>query len=344
MVETTSVHLAGSLRRSVELSSDIDFVVEAKTPAGAIARIATMPRVASVETRSDTECRLRLANGTRVDVLACTSNELPAALAHGIAAPAHLARLVAVAADHGLRLTPQGLFHWEKEHEKRVALRDEAQLYAKLGLAWGPPEMREDAHYAGGLDVERLKRQWDEIDEVQEKVKIKILRGTEADIIADGAVDWPDAILERLDVVIASIHTRFRQAEAKMTERVLRAMRHPVFKIWGHPMGCLVSSRPPIPLRIEEVLDALAESRGAIEISGDPHRLDMEPKLARLAKERGIPFVLSVDAHAMRELDNVRYAIGLARRAGVQRQKVLNARSAAAFARAVKPAAGKRAA
>ncbi|MEA2752589.1 MAG: polymerase, partial [Myxococcales bacterium] len=313
------------------------------------------------------------------------------------------------AAEHGLRLTPEGLFHGEKGHEKRVPLRDEVQLYEKLGLAWVPPEMREDigeielatklaakgdafdlvvqddvrgfvhchstwsdgrhsieqmalaaeergasfititdhssaAHYAGGLDVERLKRQWDEIDEVQEKVKIKILRGTEADILADGAIDWPDAILERLDVVIASIHARFRQDEAKMTERVLRAMRHPVFKIWGHPMGRLVSSRPPIPLRIEEVLDALAESRGAIEISGDPHRLDMEPKLARLAKERGIPFVLSVDAHAMRELDNVRYAVGLARRTGVQRDEVLNTRSAAAFAKAVKPAAGKRAA
>jgi DNA polymerase (family 10) len=409
MEETTSVHLAGSLRRSVELSSDVDFVVEAKAPGEAIGRIAKMPRVASVATRNDAECRLRLADGTRVDVMACTSKELPAALAHAISSPAHLARLTALAAEHGLRLTPEGLFHGEKGHEKPVALRDEVELYAKLGLAWVPPEMREDigeielatklaargdtfhlvvqddvrgfvhchstwsdgrhsieqmalaaqergasfititdhssaAHYAGGLDVERLKRQWDEIDEVQEKVKIKILRGTEADILADGALDWPDAILERLDVVIASIHARFRQDEAKMTERVLRAMRHPVFKIWGHPMGRLVSSRPPIPLRIEEVLDALAESRGAIEISGDPHRLDMEPKLARLAKERGIPFVLSVDAHAMRELDNVRYAVGLARRAGVQPDEVLNTRSAAAFAKAVKPAAGKRAA
>jgi DNA polymerase (family 10) len=198
------------------------------------------------------------------------------------------------------------------------------------------------AHYAGGLDVERLERQWDEIDEVQEKVKIKILRGTEADILADGAIDWPDRILDRLDVVIASIHNRFRQDETKMTERVLRAMRHPVFKIWGHPMGRLVTSRPPIPLRIEEVLDALAGSRGAVEINGDPYRLDMEPKLARMARARGIPFVLSVDAHAMRELDNVEYAVGLARRAGIHRDEVLNARSANAFLKAVKPSAKKK--
>jgi DNA polymerase (family 10) len=401
MVETSSVHLAGSLRRSVELSSDVDLVVEAERPARAIAQITKMPRVASVESRSERECRLRLADGTRVDVVACDAADLPVTLAHAVSSPAHLAKLRALAAQHGLRLEPEGLFHGTKP----VPLHDEAALYAKLGLSWVPPEMREDigelelaarhdpfdlvvqddvrgfvhchsvwsdgrhtieqmakaaekrgasfititdhsaaAHYANGLDVERLKRQWDEIDEVQEKVKIKILRGTEADILADGAIDWPDRILERLDVVIASIHARFRQDEAKMTERVLRAMRHPVFKIWGHPMGRLVSSRPPIPLRVEEVLDALAESRGAIEISGDPHRLDMEPKLARKARERGIPFVLSVDAHSMPELDNVRYAIGLARRAGIHRDEVLNTRNAAAFARAVKPTSKNRAA
>lgn len=401
MPEAVSVHLAGSLRRSAELSGDLDFVVEAKVPARAVTRITEMPRVASVESRTDHEARIRLADGTRVDVLAVTPKQLPAALASAIASPAHLERLRERAALRGLRLERDGLFH----DGKRVPLADEAQLYAKLGLSWVPPEMREDvgeielaergdpfdlvvredvqgfvhchstwsdgrhaieqmaraaekrgaayititdhsaaAHYANGLDVERLKRQWDEIDEVQERVKIKILRGTEADILADGAIDWPDRILERLDVVIASIHNRFRQDEAKMTERVLRAMRHPVFKIWGHPMGRLVTSRPPIPLRIEEVLDALAESRGAVEISGDPHRLDMEPKLARLARERGIPFVLSVDAHSMPELDNVRYAVGLARRAGVHREEVLNTRGAAAFTKAVRPTARRRAA
>jgi DNA polymerase (family 10) len=194
------------------------------------------------------------------------------------------------------------------------------------------------AHYAGGLDIDRIRRQWDEIDEVQERVSIRILKGTETDILADGALDWPDAVLERFDVVIASIHNRYRQEEDAMTERILRAMRHPLFKIWGHPLGRLVTSRPPVPCRVEEVLDALAASRGAIEISGDPRRLDMEPRWARAARERGIPFVLSVDAHSMRELDNLRYAVGLARRAGLRRHDVLNARGPAAFARLVRPA------
>ena len=200
------------------------------------------------------------------------------------------------------------------------------------------------AHYAGGLDEERLLRQWDEIDEVQERVKIRLLKGTETDILADGALDWPDRLLARFEVIVASIHQRHQQNEAKMTERVLRAMRHPAFKIWGHPLGRLVRTRPPIPLRIEEVLDAMADAPCAIEISGDPARLDLEPRWVRAARERTIPFVLSVDAHSMRELGNVRYAVALARRGNVRPGEVLNARSAKAFADAVRPTRGTRAA
>jgi DNA polymerase (family X) len=194
-----------------------------------------------------------------------------------------------------------------------------------------------NAHYAGGLDVERLLRQWDEIDEVQERVGIRIFKGTEADILVDGAIDWPDRILERLDVLIVSIHNRYRQNEEAMTQRLLRAMRAPVFKIWGHPLGRLVMARPPIACRVEQVLDALATARGAIEINGDPRRLDLEPSWSREACRRGIPFVLSVDAHSTPELDNLQYAIGLARRAGLGPSDVLNTRDATTFGRLVRP-------
>lgn len=193
------------------------------------------------------------------------------------------------------------------------------------------------AQYAGGLDRDRLERQWEEIARVEETVGIRLLRGTEADILADGALDFPDAILEKLDVVIASIHQRHGQDEAQMTDRLVRAMRHPCFKIWGHPLGRLLTSRPPVAARVEEVLDALASSRGAIEINGDPKRLDIEPKWGKAARERGIPFVLSVDAHSVRELVNTRYAVGLARRAYVTSRDVLNTRDADAFALAVRP-------
>jgi DNA polymerase (family X) len=194
------------------------------------------------------------------------------------------------------------------------------------------------AHYARGLDLDRLHRQWDEIAAVQETVGIRLLRGTECDITADGALDWPDAVIERLDVVIASIHQRYRLDEGAMTARVVRAMRHPAFKIWGHPLGRLVGRRPPIPCRIDEILDALAESRGAIEINGDPHRLDLPPRLVPGAAARGIPFVIGSDAHATGELDNVRYGVIMARRGWLTADQVLNTRDAGAFADAVKPA------
>lgn len=388
------VTLAGTLRRGHELSSGVDLVLAGKDPAELAARVASHPRFSSRERRDlredsagDTEARLRLPDGTRVRVLACAPDAFAATSVLASSAPEHAEWLRARATDVGLELRDDGLF----DRGRRVPLEDEEALYARLHLAYVPPELREGpmprvpdlvaiedirgfvhchttwsdgkhsieemsraaeargaafltitdhsrtAHYAGGLDVDDLLRQWDEIDAVQERVRIRILKGTEADILADGALDWPDAILERLDVVIASIHNRYKQDEDAMTARLLRAMEWPVFKIWGHPLGRLVTSRPPIPCRVEEVLDRLARSRGAIEINGDPHRLDLEPRWCRAAKERGLSFVLSVDAHATRELDNLRYAVTLARRSGLGPDDVLNTHATSAFARAVRP-------
>ena len=193
------------------------------------------------------------------------------------------------------------------------------------------------AHYAGGLSEDRLKQQWEDIDRAQEKVKVRLLRGTESDILADGALDYPDRILERLDVVIASIHNRYKMGEDEMTRRLVRAMRLPVFKIWGHALGRYVRTRPPIACRVEEVLDAAAASKAAIEISGEPRRLDMEPRWVRKARERGLRFVISTDAHSVRALQNFRYGVAMARRGWVRRGEVLNALDAEAFRRAVKP-------
>ena len=114
-------------------------------------------------------------------------------------------------------------------------------------------------------------------------------------------------------------------------------MRHPCFKIWGHALGRLINSRPPIEARVEEILDAIAESRAAIEINGDPHRLDLPPLWVRAARERAIRFVISTDAHAIGELHNVRYGVAMARRGWVRRPEVLNTLDADGFLRAVAP-------
>jgi DNA polymerase (family 10) len=193
------------------------------------------------------------------------------------------------------------------------------------------------AHYAGGLTEDRLKRQWDDIARAQEKVKVRLFRGTESDILADGALDYPDRILEQLDVVIASIHNRYKMGEEEMTRRLVRAMRLPVFKIWGHALGRYVRTRPPIACRVEEVLDAAAASKVAVEVNGEPRRLDMEARWLRKARERGLRFVISTDAHSVRALQNFRHGVAMARRGWVRKGEVLNTTGADAFRQAVRP-------
>jgi DNA polymerase (family 10) len=193
------------------------------------------------------------------------------------------------------------------------------------------------AFYAGGLKAEDLYRQWDEIDELQSTVKIKILRGTESDILADGGLDYPDRILEQLDCIVASVHARYKMDSRKMTERIVNAMQQPVFKVWGHALGRLIQRRPPFECDIERILDVIAESKAAIEINGDPYRLDLEPRWVREARKRKIKFVISVDAHSMGALNNLKFGVSMARRGWVTKREVLNTLPLTSFAKAVRP-------
>jgi DNA polymerase (family X) len=193
------------------------------------------------------------------------------------------------------------------------------------------------AHYARGVSLDRLKAQWDEIAAAEQEVPIRILRGTESDILSDGSLDFPDAVLERFDVIIASIHARHRMDAPSMTARLSRALSLPLFKIWGHALGRILNHRPPIECDVLALLDQLAASRGAVEINADPHRLDLPPAWIPAARARGIPVVVSVDAHSTRGLGVLRYGVDMARRGGVRVGEVLNALPAAAFAERVRP-------
>jgi len=383
-----AANVAGSTRRCKEIVADVDVVAASDDPAKAIARLRDYAAVAETVESSERRCRVRLAGGPFVDLAVSMPRTFAAALLRETGSRPHVAKLEAIAAERGLSLD-------------EIAAASEEEIYAELGLAYVPPELREDAgeieaardgtlpsdlvtqedvrglvhchtvysdgrntieemaraadamgmsyltitdhsptaSYAGGVEPDRLKEQWDEIARVQQAVSVRLLRGTESDILADGALDYPDAILEELDVVIASIHARNRMDRAQMTERLVTAMRRPFFKIWGHALGRLLRKRPPIDCDVEKVLDAVAESRAAIEINGDPYRLDLEPRWVRAARERGIRFVISTDAHSTRTLANVRYGVAMARRGWVRRGEVLNALSAEEFARAVRPAA-----
>jgi DNA polymerase (family X) len=221
----------------------------------------------------------------------------------------------------------------------KATLPEMVQRAAELGYgAITITDHSANATYANGLDLARMREQHAEIAALHEPAA-RILRGTEADILADGAIDVPPEILGDLDVVIASVHQRYKLDEDGHTRRLIAAMRQPYFKIWGHALGRMVLRRDPIAVRLEEVLDAIAGSPAAIEINGDPHRLDLDPVNARKAVARGIKFVLSSDAHSTNALGAARFAVGMARRARVRKRDVLNALPVDEMMDAVRPRA-----
>jgi DNA polymerase (family 10) len=239
-----------------------------------------------------------------------------------------------------LRLSDiQGMVHCHTIYsDGQDTIEDMARAAEAMGMRYLTiTDHSPTAYYARGVKIDRLFAQWEEIACVQEKVGIRLLKGTESDITEEGVLDYPDYILERFDVIIASIHARHKMNREQMTERLLRALRLPVFKIWGHPLGRIIPSRPPFDCRMEEILDAIAQSRGAVEVNGDPHRLDLEPRWIRAARERGIKFVVSTDAHSTRGLSYLPYGVAMARRGWLTRDEVLNALPADDFIKAVHP-------
>jgi DNA polymerase (family 10) len=249
----------------------------------------------------------------------------------------------AVRGDFGDLLEPAdilGMVHCHTTYsDGKHSIAEMARAAHELGMKYITiTDHSPSAHYARGVTLDRLKEQWDEIAKVQEEVPIRILRGTESDILADGSLDFPDSVLEQFDVLIASIHSRHRMDRAAMTERIRRALSLPLFKIWGHALGRILNHRDPIDCDVPAILDALASTRGAVEVNADPHRLDLPPAWLPAVRERNIPFVISVDAHSTKGLGVLRYGITMARRGGIKKSEVLNTRSADAFAVAVRPA------
>jgi DNA polymerase (family 10) len=233
----------------------------------------------------------------------------------------------------------QGMVHCHTTYsDGKNTILEMARAAHELGMKYiTVTDHSPSAHYARGVALDRLKAQWDEIAAAESEVPIRIFRGTESDILSDGNLDFPDSVLERFDVIIASIHARHRMDGPAMTARLSRALSLPVFKIWGHALGRILNHRPPIDCDVPALLDALAASRGAVEINADPHRLDLPPAWIPAVRERGIPLVVSVDAHSTRGFGVLRYGVSMARRGGVQRSEVLNALPADAFAARVRP-------
>ncbi len=178
---------------------------------------------------------------------------------------------------------------------------------------------------AHGLDESRLMKQIEEIDRVNEKMKnFQILKGTEVDILSDGRLDFPEKVLEKLDLVVVSVHSGFKQEQEKMTKRIVRALENPLVHILGHPSGRLLGARDPYEIEIDEVMGAAKQYGKALEINAYFERLDLDDIHCRKAKEMGILLAIGTDSHHLDQMWMISLGVAVARRGWLETKDVLN--------------------
>jgi len=181
---------------------------------------------------------------------------------------------------------------------------------------------------ANGLDPLRLRRQMDEIDLLNGKLRgFTLLKGCEVDILEDGSLDLPDGLLRDLDIVICAVHSHFDLPRARQTARVLKAMDHPAFTLLAHPGGRLIGSRPAMDLDLPRIIRHARERGVFLEVNAQPQRLDLPDIQAQAAKEEGVLLAVNSDAHSRFDFDHLRWGVLQARRGWLEKKDVLNARS-----------------
>jgi DNA polymerase (family 10) len=179
---------------------------------------------------------------------------------------------------------------------------------------------------ARGLTPDRVRAQWEEVEEVRQSVDgIHLFRSLEVDILKDGSLDMPEEILAGLDLVLVSVHTFMNMSKTAMTDRVIRALEHPEVDILAHPTGRILNRRQPFALDVEAVLQAAVQLDVAVELNAHPSRLDLDDRHVRRAKELGVKVAVSTDAHSVRDLDLMRYGVDQGGRGWLEPGDVLNA-------------------
>jgi len=356
--------LAGAIRRRKETVGDIDLVVATTEPQAVFASLIALQIAGAVVGQTPQRLILETSLGRRVDIVAVEAAQYAANLLAMTGSAEHLTLLGEVAADAeteeaiyrsmGLPwIAPELREGWGEVEAARAGrlprlievsdLRGDLHTHTRASDGTATLlEMAEAARarghgylaicdhsrslaIAGGLTPERLKAQRAEIRQLQRAMPdIRLLSGTEVDILKDGTLDFPDAVLAELDVVVASIHSHMQLGEGAQTERLIRAIMNPHVDIIGHPTGRVLARRDPYPLDFERVLQACARTGTALEISASPSRLDLDETLARLARDRGVKLVINTDAHSTHELGLLQYGVGQARRAWLEPGDVVN--------------------
>ncbi|MEW6556817.1 MAG: DNA polymerase/3'-5' exonuclease PolX [Elusimicrobiota bacterium] len=196
----------------------------------------------------------------------------------------------------------------------------------QLGYDWlGICDHSQSLKVAGGLDTKTLLKKVEAIKKFNQNSKdIKLLCGSEVDILSDGTLDYSDDVLNELDIVVASIHTGFKQDEKTMTTRIIKAIKNKFVDIICHPTGRLIGEREPYSVNLEQVINAAAEYGVALEINAFPQRLDLQDIWCRKTKEKGIKLVIGTDAHFIDQLSFLKYGLFVARRGWLEKSDLLN--------------------
>jgi DNA polymerase (family X) len=393
---------AGSLRRGRETVGDLDLLVTGKCcdtesqRNAVIERIVGFPGILEVLAKGENKVSFKLRSGMQVDVRLLPPDSYGAALQYFTGSKNHNVQLRQRALKQGYTLNEYGLVRMEDN--QRVAGRTEEEIYTKLGLAFIPPELREDCGeitaaaegklpdlitqvdlqgdvhmhtvetdgkctieemamaarergykymaitdhsknlaFANGLDDKRAEAHIKKIRAASNQIEgITILAGIEVDILADGQLDLSDSVLEQMDIVIASVHSHFNQEPAEMTDRLLRVIENPNTSLMGHPTGRMLLRRDGFTYDYDKVFTAAAKAGVAMEQNAYPDRLDLRDQHLRMAKARGVKFIINTDAHHTSHLEKIRYGVLQLRRAWLTKQDVLNTLPAAEFAKVVR--------
>lgn len=198
-----------------------------------------------------------------------------------------------------------------------------AQACQKMGYKYmAMTDHSKSERVANGMDEKRLEKYLKEIAAVQKKVKIRILKGAEVDILPDGGLDYADKVLKKLDIVLASIHSRFKSSKKEMTDRVCKALENPHVNILVHPTGRLIHTRKGINIDLEQVARVAKKNKVALEIDSHPERLDLNDENLQLVK--GCKIAIDTDSHSVDHLGFAELGVGQARRAGIEAKDVIN--------------------
>ena len=222
----------------------------------------------------------------------------------------------------------RGILHVHSNwSDGKVSIREMAEATIALGKEYlGMCDHSKYAAYAGGLDADAVRRQQAEIDALNQEFagQLRILKGTECDILRDGALDYDDETLATFDFVVASIHSNFNLSPEDQTQRLIRAMENPYCSILGHPTGRILLRRDGYAPDLERVIARAGELGVAIELNADPNRFDLDWRWHRFATERGVRIPICPDAHTPDGLKNIYYGIGIARKGWLTASDVLN--------------------